>query len=275
MADRRNEPRPESVNLDPSSDPSGATSDKTSDKTSNEATDEARSPSDGAPAAGPLEPEQVAAWLLDHPDFLTERPELAEQLQVPVGDDAVSLTEFRSRRLVDENERLRRQLAELGAIAGENEQLMRRLHTLTLALTATSNPAELFDELARRLRADFRADTLRIKLRVASDVAAEGVLVEPWDSEVPDWLQPVLDERRPECGRLTRQKRDWLFGDEADGIGSAALVPIGDAGLLVIGAQADDRFQPGMGTLFLELLGETLARRLAALAADRGQRRSA
>ncbi len=271
MADRRNEPRPESVNLDPSSDPSGATS----DKTSNEATDEARSPSDGAPAAGPLEPEQVAAWLLDHPDFLTERPELAEQLQVPVGDDAVSLTEFRSRRLVDENERLRRQLAELGAIAGENEQLMRRLHTLTLALTATSNPAELFDELARRLRADFRADTLRIKLRVASDVAAEGVLVEPWDSEVPDWLQPVLDERRPECGRLTRQKRDWLFGDEADDIGSAALVPIGDAGLLVIGAQADDRFQPGMGTLFLELLGETLARRLAALAADRGQRRSA
>ncbi len=259
MADRRNEPRPDPVNSDADAEASG----------------DARSPSDGAAPADDFAPERVAAWLLDHPDFLTERPELAERLQVPVGDDAVSLTEFRSRRLVDENERLRRQLAELGAIAGENEQLMRRLHTLTLALTATTSPAELFDELARRLSADFRADTLRIKLRVASDVAAEGVLVEPWDGEVPDWLEPVVDERRPECGRLTRRKRDWLFGDEAAEIGSAALVPIGDAGLLAIGARADDRFQPGMGTLFLELLGETLARRLAALAAEDGRRRSA
>lgn len=267
MADRRNEPRPDPVNAD---------ADREASTDANaEASGNARSPSDEPAPADDFTPERVAAWLLDHPDFLTDRPELAERLQVPVGDEAVSLTEFRSRRLVDENERLRRQLAELGAIAGENEHLMRRLHTLTLALTATGNPAELFDELARRLRADFRADTLRIKLRVASDVAAEGVLVESWDGEAPDWLQPVLDERRPECGRLTRQKRDWLFGDEAEEIGSAALVPIGDAGLLAIGAHADERFQPGMGTLFLELLGETLARRLAALAADDGRRRSA
>ena len=222
-----------------------------------------------------LSPETVAAWLAEHPDFLADRPELAERLELPSGDGAVSLTEFRSRRLVDENEKLRRQLGELGTIAGENEHLMRRLHALTLALAAAEDAAGLFDELARRLLEDFSADTLRVRLHDADDVAAEGVLVEGWTNETPDGLQTVLDSGRPECGRLTRTKRDWLFGDEADEVGSAALVPFGESGLLAIGASADDRFQPGMGTLFLELLGETLARRLQTLAADRERRRRA
>lgn len=238
-----------------------------------------------APAA--IAGDDVAAWLEAHPDFLVDRPELAERLELPQGDSAVSLTEFRSRRLVEENEKLRQQLGRLGSIAGENEQLMRRLHALTLALAATETVPALFDELARRLRDDFQADTLRVRLpdaaQIAGDVAAEGVLVEAWasggNSDVPDWLQAVLDAGRPECGRMTSTKREWLFGEDADRVGSAALVPFasanGQAGLLAIGAEADDRFQPGLGTLFLELLGETLAGRLQAVSTDRERRRRA
>lgn len=222
-----------------------------------------------------LTPEAVAEWLAANADFLVERPELAERLELPSDDGAVSLTEFRSRRLIDENTRLRRQLGQLGEIAGENEQLMRRLHVLTLALTAAPDMAALFDELSRRLREDFSAEVLSIRLPNEAGLAVEGARIEAWSGDAPDWLQPLLESGSPECGRLTRAKREWLFEDSADEVGSAALVPIGRDGLLAIGAAADDRFQPGMGTLFLELLGETLAQRLRALAADGEHRRRA
>ncbi|NKI35803.1 DUF484 family protein [Wenzhouxiangella sp. XN79A] len=222
-----------------------------------------------------LDPERVADWLAAHPGFLADRPELAERLSLPDADSAVSLTEFRSRRLVEENDRLKLQLAELASNAGRNEDLTRRLHVLTLALAEAPDAVALFDELAGRMTRDFSAEVLHLRLSDAPDVAVEGVHIEGWPAERPDWLRALLDEGRPECGRLTRAKRDFLFGDEAEGIGSAALVPLADDGLLAIGASDHDRFQPGMGTLFLELLGETLAHRLRALAADGERRRRA
>ncbi len=222
-----------------------------------------------------LDPQQVADWLADHPEFLADRPELAERLTLPDGESTVSLTEFRSRRLVDENKRLEQQLAELGSIAGRNEALTRRLHVLTLALAEAPDAVALFDELARRLTRDFNAEVLHLYLAEDPDVAVEGVRIEAWPSDRPDWLRELMRDGQPDCGRLTRAKRDWLFGDDAGSVGSAALVPLDGDGLLAIGAAADDRFQPGMGTLFLELLGETLAHRLRTLAADRERRRRA
>ena len=222
-----------------------------------------------------LDPERIADWLADHPEFLADRPELAERLTLPDGESTVSLTEFRSRRLAEENERLRQQLDELASIAGRNEDLTRRLHVLTLALAEAPDAMALFDEMARRLTRDFNADVLHLRLAEDPDVAVEGVRVEAWPSDRPDWLRDLMSEGRPECGRLTRAKRDWLFGEEAATVGSAALVPLAGDGLLAIGAAVDDRFQPGMGTLFLELLGETLAHRLRSLASDRERRRRA
>jgi uncharacterized protein YigA (DUF484 family) len=222
-----------------------------------------------------LDPQQVADWLAAHPGFLVDRPELAERLTLPDGESTVSLTEFRSRRLFDENERLKQQLAELASNAGRNEELTRRLHILTLALAEAPDAVALFDELARRLTRDFNAEVLHLRLAEDPDVAVEGVRIEAWPGDRPDWLRDLINDGRPECGRLTRAKRDWLFGDDSELVGSAALVPLDGDGLLAIGAEADDRFQPGMGTLFLELLGATLAHRLRILAADRERRRRA
>jgi uncharacterized protein YigA (DUF484 family) len=222
-----------------------------------------------------LEPDRVAGWLTAHPEFLVDHPELAERLTLPDGEGTVSLTEFRSRRLVDENARLSRQLNELTHHAGRNEDLTRRLHALTLALAEAPDPGRLVAVLADRLTEDFGADALQLRLseEIAGDRA--GISVATWTGDRPDWVQALLESGRPDCGRLTQAKRSWLFGDAAERIGSAALVPFGGDGLLAIGAADDDRFQPDMGTLFLELLGETLAHRLRALTADGEQRRRA
>ena len=76
---------------------------------------------------------------------------------------------------------------------------------------------------------------------------------------------PLLKAPRPLCGRLTREQLHFLFGDSAVAIGSTALVPLFDGrllGLLAIGSYWPERFQPGMGTVFLRQLGAVAGRAL-------------
>jgi uncharacterized protein len=41
------------------------------------------------------------------------------------------------------------------------------------------------------------------------------------------------------------------------------MMRLGDAGMLVIGSHNPDRFQPGMGTLFLKMISATITAALA------------
>ena len=86
-----------------------------------------------------------------------------------------------------------------------------------------------------------------------------------------DWLQIVpandaslepfsafRESGEPLCGRLRQDKIDRLFGQRADEVQSVALLHLGDLGMLAIGSDDANRFFPGMGTLFLRLMSESL-----------------
>ena len=91
-----------------------------------------------------------------------------------------------------------------------------------------------------------------------------------------DWLQQIpggaealpefadfLHHGEPSSGRLSGEKLKRLFGDSAGKIQSVAMMPLGDAGILVIGSADAARFQPGMGTLFLKMIAATVTAALA------------
>jgi len=66
----------------------------------------------------------------------------------------------------------------------------------------------------------------------------------------------------PRCGQVRDSQRDFLFHDDAQEIGSMALVPLGDKtriGLLAIGSADADRFHPGMSIDFLARVGDLVA----------------
>ena len=61
------------------------------------------------------------------------------------------------------------------------------------------------------------------------------------------------------CGKIRDSQREFLFKNDADDIGSAALVPLGDGaemGFLAVGSIDNDRFHPGMSIDFLTRLGD-------------------
>ncbi len=205
---------------------------------------------------------EVAAWLRRHPKFLQQFPDLAISLVVPREEGpAASLASYQLEVLRDKNRELMRRLHDLFGNAQENERLAVRTHQLTLALLRQGTAADTLRAMAASLAEDFQGDLVRM------------VLFEPVAGlDDVDWLQVVaaddarlapfrdaLAEGEPICGRLHPDKNTLLYGMRAEDVQSSALLPLPGLGLLSVGSHEPNRFFPGMGTLFLRMMGEALS----------------
>jgi uncharacterized protein YigA (DUF484 family) len=205
---------------------------------------------------------EVAAWLRRHPQFLKQFPDLALSLVVPRDEGpAASLASYQLDVLRDKNRELSRRLQELFANAQENERLAVRTHQLTLALMRQGNAADTLRAMAATLAEDFNGDLVRI---VVFDPVA-GLEEADWLQQIDSndaRLQPFRDciaDGEPLCGRLQPEKHALLYGLRAEEVQSSALLPISGVGLVAVGSRDANRFFPGMGTLFLRMMGEALA----------------
>jgi uncharacterized protein YigA (DUF484 family) len=210
---------------------------------------------------------EVAAFLRRHPKFLQQFPDLAVSMLVPREDGpAASLASYQLEVLRDKNRELSRRLHELFGNAQENERLAVRTHQLTLALLKQTDTAATLRAAAASLAEDFQGDLVRV------------VLFDEVDGlDDVDWLQVIargdarlasfrdcLGDGEPLCGRLQPEKSALLYGERVDEVQSSALLPLVGAGgapalgLLAVGSKDPNRFYPGMGTLFLRMMGEAL-----------------
>ncbi|MDH5830486.1 DUF484 family protein [Luteimonas sp. M1R5S18] len=202
---------------------------------------------------------EVAAWLRRQPKFLQQFPDLALSLVVPREDGpAASLASYQLEVLRDKNRELSRRLHDLFAISQENERLAVRTHQLTLALMRQPDRAGVVRAMAATLEEDFAGDLVRIVLFHPVD----GLGGEPWlqvierDDPVLSPFADALKGGEPLCGRLHPDKQALLYGARVDEVQSSALLAIEGTGLVAVGSSDANRFYPGMGTLFLRMMGE-------------------
>ncbi len=206
--------------------------------------------------------EAVSRYLADHPDFFARYPELLTSLDVPhpVEGRAVSLIERQVAVLRDKHGASQRQLRDLIKIARENEALGERVHRFALAVTDCATLDDLLDTTQDMLRREFRLDTVNILLkRRAHDTSERPEFVRASDRRYGA-LVKLIGTARTLCeSRLDADLLDYLFGRQARAIKSTALIPLGgkmQRGILVLGAEDPERFQPEMGTVYLVRLGE-------------------
>ncbi len=205
---------------------------------------------------------EVAAWLRRHPEFLKQFPDLALSLVVPREDGpAASLASYQLEVLRDKNRELSRRLAELSANAQVNERLAVRTHQLTLALMRQDSHAATLQAMAASLAEDFDGDLVRIvSFRPVDGLDdAEWLRVIAEDAPALSPFRDALAEGAPLCGRLQAEKNALLYGERQDEVQSSALLPLAGTGLVAVGSHDPNRFYPGMGTLFLRMMGEALA----------------
>lgn len=216
--------------------------------------------------------EKVAAWLRDHPDFFTQRTDLLELIRLPdPRGEAVSLLERQAQVLRERNQELRERLNGLLDVARENDGLFEKTRQLLLGLVEARNAQQLFRNLLTSLKKDFGSDAVCLMV-YDRDVAIDGELRSqiralPAD-ELPEALQLMLRNGKAVCGVLRSSELEHLFPEQADRIGSAAMVPLafqGRQGLLAIGSYDAQHFRSSLGTLFISHIGDVLSRRLADL----------
>jgi len=216
-------------------------------------------------SAASLDEQGVADYLRRHPTFFEDKPTLLADLRIPhTTGSAVSLVERQVAALRDGNAKLKQQLEGLIQVAHENDRLNALLHKLTLKLLDCRALDALLALIDKQLRRDFSADLLAIRLLgEPTDRALLSHPEFPADADAfRGHFQRLLSAGKPYCGRLKSDQLEVLFGEQAEGIASSALLPLGkggELGLLVIGSTERDRYHTSIDTAFLTRMAEVIA----------------
>lgn len=215
-----------------------------------------------------LSDQAVHDYLAAHPDFFERHSRLLSSLQLPhVSGEAVSLVERQVSMLRQKDLKLERKLKELIQVARENDLLAAKIHELTLHLLAADDLGKTVAAIEEALRSGFNADQAVLILfgdpRAFDDIdAGRFFRAVKRDDEALQPFGTFLNGSGARCGRMRDSQRAFLFHNDADEIGSAALVPLGDGaeiGFLAVGSVDSERFHPGMSIDFLTRLGELVA----------------
>jgi uncharacterized protein YigA (DUF484 family) len=212
-----------------------------------------------------LSEQAVHDYLAANPDFFERHARLLNSLQLPhASGGAVSLVERQVSMLRQKEIKLERQLKELIQVARENDVLAAKIHRLTLQLLTRDDLGGTIAVVEEALRSGFGADQAVLVLFGEPDAfedvdAGRFFRVIKRDDEALGPFGTFLNGSGARCGRIRDSQRSFLFQNDADDIGSAALVPLGEGseiGFLAVGSVDSDHFHPGMSLDFLTRLGE-------------------
>ena len=216
----------------------------------------------------PISEQDVHDYLETHPDFFERHATLLSALQLPhATGEAVSLVERQVSVLRQKDLKLERQLKELIQVARDNDVLAAKIHELSLQLLSASGLPATVAAIEEAVRAGFSADQSVLVLfgdPDAFDDVDSGRFFHAIErkSEKMKPFGTFLNGNGPRCGQIRDAQREFLFQQDADEIGSVALVPLGEKaeiGFLAIGSTDADRFHPGMSIDFLARVGDLVA----------------
>jgi uncharacterized protein YigA (DUF484 family) len=210
----------------------------------------------------------VHDYLAAHPDFFEKHSSLLGSLDLPhAAGGAISLVERQISVLRQKEIKHEKQFKELIDVARANDLLSAKIHELTIQLFAAHDLKTTIIALEEGMRSGFSADQAVLVIfgdpDNFSDIKANRFFrVIAKNSEALNPFKTFLAGSSARCGQIRNAQRDFLFQDDAEEIGSTALVPLdngSDIGFLAIGSADADRFHPGMSIDFLTRLGDLVA----------------
>ena len=230
------------------------------------------------PAMNPITEEDIANFLVNTPDFFERNAELlaAVRLNSPHGSRAVSLQERQADMLREKIRALEMRLMDMMRHGTDNEVLIERMQRWVKTLLMTANASDLPSTIADHIQHDFLVPQVAIKVwGVADDYQ-----IEPFAVGVGDDVKTFAKTlRTPYVGMNQNfEAVKWLLEPSAaqsvalvalratrteDTPQTAATQPV--IGLLVMASPDAQRYHEGMGTAFIERLGDLASAALSHL----------
>jgi uncharacterized protein YigA (DUF484 family) len=197
--------------------------------------------------------DEVTKYLITHPEFFADHPQLLEQLEIPhIHKGSVSLVERQSEQLRHKVHQLSSKLSQLIAIATQNEEIYRIYADLNLRILRCTDISTVQMVLA---------EVMQEQLNLAS------VALKPYKGAfaLPEIQRKLFSEKRFKenaffFGRLSEHEKKLLFNDqEAESVALLSLGARGELGILAIGSKDPGHFNPDMDTLLITQLQQFLS----------------
>ena len=230
------------------------------------------------PAMNPITEEDIANFLVHTPDFFERHAELlaAVRLNSPHGARAVSLQERQADMLREKIRALEIRLMDMMRHGTDNEVLIERMQRWVKTLLMTANARDLPYTIADHIQHDFMVPQVAIKVWGV----AEDYQIEPFAVGVGDDIKTFVETlHTPYVGMNQNfEAVKWLL--EPSAAQSVAMVALRATraqdtpqtavsqpviGLLVMASPDAQRYHEGMGTAFIERLGDLASAALSHL----------
>ncbi len=206
--------------------------------------------------------EETAAiqFLKRHPDFFQQHPELLVDLHLGSHEDGkiVSLMERQVQALRQRQLDMCNQLRAWADGARIQERQEQRMHRVVCVLTTVDTSDQLLQKLPAVLTREFSLTAVALWIPDPGEQSSSRD--EAVQAQRTRLLERVAHGRSVCDDRLPSELLQILFPADGAKIASVALIPVTTAnGLLVLGADEKDRFQPQMDTVFLDRLSELVS----------------
>ncbi|MBI3041919.1 MAG: DUF484 family protein [Betaproteobacteria bacterium] len=211
-----------------------------------------------------MKPEEVAAYLKEHPEFFEHHAELMAEIYIPHphGGRAIPISERQILTLREKNRQIEGKLREVIQFGEENDAISEKVHRISVALLAASDIEGVLNAVHLNLREDFAVPHVALRVWRAGQHV-----------DLPEF-KPVSGASRefaeslvhPYCSSRAMVDTAGLFGEASAHLRSFAYLPLRDGesfGLLALASEDSQRFYPEMGTLYLKRLGDLIAAALA------------
>ncbi len=209
----------------------------------------------------------VLEFLRNNPDFLEKNPELLADIEL---SSEKSLYQRQIQVLRNREEAYKEQIKSIVDNAQYNEDLENRMHNIALDLIAY-----ISKDTKKISQKDFLQATIQKRLNVEySVVLIEEELANDQNSShnkqilalYSDLITRVSHQGSTCDNRISSELRRKLFHSEAGNIASCAFIPVlsdysmtsSIKGVLTLGARDPDRFNPHLGSVYLNRLGELI-----------------
>jgi uncharacterized protein YigA (DUF484 family) len=166
--------------------------------------------------------------------------------------------------LRDKNKQLESKMGELLQFGEENDAISEKMHRLAVGMIAANSFQSVLHTLNFHLRDDLAVPHVAVRLWDRPTESDEL----PEFTEVSKELQAFSETLgHPYCGSTTGFETSSWFGEASLHIRSQALIAMrnggGTIGMIAMGSEDGERFYNGMGTIYLERLGEMASAALA------------
>ncbi|NLQ19007.1 DUF484 family protein [Marinomonas sp. M1K-6] len=210
--------------------------------------------------------EEVVQYLSTSADFFVRHADLLESLTLPhpVNGKVISLLEYQVDLLRKSTADYRGQFERLVEVARENEAIMQKSQRLVLAGLTCCSLDDLAVVIDDMVRDDF--DVSHHALILYGEFPNSAVRTHTL-REDDLFLSHAAGFTECFCGQLPANEMRFIFSENADAIGSVAVLPLlsregGDirkCGVLILGAKSQSAFGKEKGTMFLQYLADLLS----------------